>query len=41
MRYESSGGDSVVWADTNGDGVADLGLQLIGVTSLAAGDFIF
>ena len=41
LRYESSGGDSVVWADTNGDGVADLGLQLIGVTSLAAGDFIF
>jgi Ca2+-binding RTX toxin-like protein len=39
MRYESLGGQSTVFFDTNGDGIADLKL-LVGAGTLQASDFI-
>jgi Ca2+-binding RTX toxin-like protein len=42
LRYASSGGDILLQADTNGDGVADMEiiLQGIGASTLTAADFI-
>jgi len=40
LRYVVQGADSYVYGDVNGDGVADFGILLKGVTSLTANDFI-
>ena len=40
LRYEVDGTGCVVYGDINGDGVADLQLQIDGLTSLAGTDFI-
>jgi Ca2+-binding RTX toxin-like protein len=40
LRYVVQGGDSYVYGDVNGDGVADFGILLKGVTSVVASDFI-
>lgn len=40
LRYEISGSNTLVHADVNGDGTADLTIQLNGATSLAATDFV-
>lgn len=40
LRYEVSGGDSYVMGDMNGDGVADLKIHIVGVTSLTSADFV-
>ena len=40
MRYEVSPNRLILKADVNGDGVADFQLELIGVTSLVAANFI-
>lgn len=39
LRFEKVGGDSIVHADTNGDGVADFSIVLKGIGALAANDF--
>lgn len=39
LRFEKIGADSVVHADTNGDGVADFSIVLKGIGALAANDF--
>ena len=41
IRYEVSGGDSHVFVDRDGDGVADMEIELLGVSSLSADVFIF
>ena len=40
MRTEQSGGDTFVYADVNGDRVADLSLRLDGLLALAVGDLV-
>ena len=40
LRYQASGGNTIVSGDVNGDGVADLQIQLTGTISLVASDFI-
>ncbi|HLL30849.1 MAG TPA: cadherin, partial [Allosphingosinicella sp.] len=40
LRYETSGGMTTVYGDVNGDGVADLQIQLSGTIALVASDFI-
>lgn len=40
LRTMASGGSTFVYGDTNGDKVADFGIQLTGVAVLTAGDFI-
>lgn len=40
LRYSVSGGDALVEADVNGDGLADLAIRLKGVTALGADDFL-
>ena len=40
LRYETSGGNATVQADTNGDGTADLVVDLTGVTTMVASDFV-
>lgn len=40
LRYEQSGGNTVIQADVNGDGTADFAIQLTGTSVLASGDFI-
>jgi len=40
LRYVVQGADSYVYGDVNGDGVADFGILLKGVTSVVASDFI-
>ena len=40
LRYETAGGNATVQADTNGDGTADLVVDLTGVTSMVASDFV-
>ncbi|KQR88064.1 right-handed parallel beta-helix repeat-containing protein [Sphingomonas sp. Leaf343] len=40
LRYEKVGGDSYIMGDTNGDGVADIKIHVVGVTSLSAADFV-
>ncbi len=40
LRYEVVGRDSYILGDTNGDGVADVKIHVVGVTSLSAGDFV-
>lgn len=39
LRFEKVGADSVVHADTNGDGAADFSIVLKGIGALAANDF--
>jgi Ca2+-binding RTX toxin-like protein len=39
LRYDVSSGHAIVYGDTNGDGVADFGISLLGVTSLTAANF--
>ena len=41
LRYQQAAGITHVWADVNGDRVADFSVQLDGLKALAAGDFIF
>lgn len=38
--YLTSGGDAIVYADVNGDSMADFSVQMIGVTTLTASDFL-
>ncbi len=40
LRYEVKGSDAYVSGDVNGDGIADFTIRVIGVTNLAAGDFM-
>jgi Ca2+-binding RTX toxin-like protein len=40
VRYEASSNGLILKADVNGDRVADFQIELIGVTSLVAADFI-
>jgi hypothetical protein len=40
LRYQASANGVVLMADVNGDGAADFQLELIGVTSLVAANFI-
>ncbi|MCJ2180045.1 right-handed parallel beta-helix repeat-containing protein [Novosphingobium album (ex Hu et al. 2023)] len=40
LRYEVSGGNTYIAGDTNGDGIADFHLELLGVTSLTSSDLI-
>lgn len=40
LHYEVQDGHAFVSGDVNGDGVADFTIKLLGVTSLAAGDFV-
>jgi len=39
LRYEVVSGSAYVYGDMNGDGLADLKIQLVGVTNLQATDF--
>ncbi len=39
LRFESSGGNTIVSGDVNGDGVADLQIQLTGTINLVSSDF--
>jgi Ca2+-binding RTX toxin-like protein len=38
--YATAGGNATVFADVNGDRVADFSVRLVGVTSLTASDFV-
>ena len=40
LHYEHSGGNTLVMGDVNGDGVADLVIQVSGLVSLTSGDFL-
>jgi Ca2+-binding RTX toxin-like protein len=40
LRYEVKGRDAYVSGDTNGDGLADFTIRLVGVTTLSSGDFM-
>jgi hypothetical protein len=40
LRYETSGGMTTIFGDVNGDGVADLQIQLSGTIPLIASDFL-
>jgi len=40
LRFETSGGMTTIWGDVNGDGVADLQIQLSGSIALVASDFV-
>lgn len=40
LRFFQTGGDTIVQLEVNGDGVADSEIQLSGLQSLDAGDFI-
>ena len=39
LRYDVTGGNTYVYGDMNGDGVADFAIVLKGITSLSAADF--
>lgn len=41
LRYEHDGGNTYLWADTDGDAVADVAIQLTGTIGLTGSDFIF
>ncbi|MBN8531660.1 MAG: M10 family metallopeptidase C-terminal domain-containing protein, partial [Alphaproteobacteria bacterium] len=40
VRWYTAGADVIVEQDTNGDSAADLSIRILGIGSLAAGDFI-
>jgi len=40
LRYQVTGGNTYVYGDVNGDGVADFGILLKGITAVSASDFI-
>ena len=40
LRYDANGGDVMVYADCDGDGAADFGLDLRNLAVLEAGDFL-
>ncbi|HEX8126580.1 MAG TPA: cadherin domain-containing protein [Allosphingosinicella sp.] len=40
LRYETSGGVTTIFGDVNGDGIADLQIQLSGSVPLIASDFV-
>ncbi|WP_342238723.1 beta strand repeat-containing protein [Inquilinus sp. OTU3971] len=40
LRYETSGGNTIVSADVNGDGAADMVINLTGVFTLQGSDFL-
>jgi Ca2+-binding RTX toxin-like protein len=40
LRFQESGGNTFVHADTNGDGAADMSIELTGSKALAATDFV-
>ncbi|MDZ5461437.1 beta strand repeat-containing protein [Azohydromonas lata] len=40
LRYANSGGNTFVYGDVNGDGVADIGIKLIGTHTLSADNFM-
>lgn len=39
LRYETNNGNATVYSDLDGDGIADIEIQLLGVTTLDASDF--
>lgn len=40
LRYQTSGEDSYVYGDVNGDGRADFVIKIKGFNSLTEGDFL-
>jgi len=40
LRYDYAGGDTMVFGDINGDGIADFAIQLTGSFSLISSDFL-
>ncbi len=40
LRYEQLSGDTFVYGDTNGDGIADFMIELHGAQTLTSGDFV-
>ncbi len=40
LRYEQTGGSTIVQADVNGDGIADFEIELLGQMDLIANDFL-
>ena len=40
LRYETSGGVTTISGDVNGDGIADLQIQVSGSLALVASDFV-
>ena len=40
LRYSHTGGDTIIQADTDGDGAADFEIELTGVMTLGVGDFL-
>jgi len=40
LRYEQTGGSTIVQADVNGDGIADFEIELLGLMDLIADDFL-
>jgi len=40
LRYQEISGNTFVYGDTNGDGVADFMIRLDGGHALVAGDFV-
>lgn len=40
LRYEQTGGSTIVQADVNGDGIADFEIELLGLMDLSADDFL-
>jgi len=41
LRYEVSAANTTVFGDVDGNGVADFAIQLLGVSTLVATDFIY
>jgi hypothetical protein len=41
VRYDVTGGNAHIFADADGNGVADMQIILTGITTLAASDFNF
>jgi Ca2+-binding RTX toxin-like protein len=39
LRFEVAGSNTIIQIDRNGDGVADMEIEVVGVTSLTADDF--
>jgi hypothetical protein len=40
LRYVVGGGAATIYGDTNGDGVADFAIKLVGVSTLSSSDFV-
>jgi hypothetical protein len=40
LRYEIKGSSIIVYGDVDGDGIADLGIQMRNLTDISVNDFI-